>query len=205
MTTHAEAREIVARAVPGIGPQESLAVRVIGLLESHYGDFWKHPGVGSNNWGAITKGTWTGPTFEYTDSRWDPKLGKKVYYQIGFRKYPTPEAGARDVYDHLVGRRHGAAMVAARDQDWLTFSRRLRESQYYLGNVPKEEAIAGHQRKVVSALKTITRATGEKTRIPTPPAKPGTLPRKKASAPGALVFIVIGLGLVWGVGKWRRK
>ncbi len=154
MTTHLEAKAIVDAL--GISHGASLLVRGIAVLESHYGDGWKGAGKGSNNWGAVQAfSTWKGETFETRD-------GNQSGWYVGkFRKYPSPFAGAADLWRILSGKRHGKAVALAEQGDWLGVSRSLRESVYYEGMVPKEEAIYRHHKRLIQSLTDICRATGE--------------------------------------------
>lgn len=148
MTTHEEARVILERAVPGISESDSLLTRVISCLEAHYGDWWKGAGVGSNNWGAVSAGSkWEGPTFEYTDSRWDPEEGRQVEYVQKFRKYATPEEGARDLYELLTSGTHKVASELAAAGRWGEISRAIgpRGTGYYRGVGPPEKAEPRHR------------------------------------------------------------
>lgn len=72
-------------------------LQAIASLESGYGQWWKPPGVGSFNLGAIQAGSsWNGATFEYTDTTPQPDGSSKPYV-TKFRKYPTLVAGAEDL------------------------------------------------------------------------------------------------------------
>lgn len=157
MTTDLEAKLIVDAL--GLSQGLSLLVRAIARLETHYGDAWEGTGVGSNNWGAVT-GEGDAGSFEHSDSRWDPELGQVVPYVTRFRRYASPTEGASDLAVVLSGQ-HSEAVAAAERGDWPDVSRALRDSRYYLGTQPREQAIDTHRRALRSALSGIASATGE--------------------------------------------
>ena len=78
---------------------------------------------------------------------------------------------ALDLYEHLAGKRHGEAMRRAKEGDWLGMSKAMRDSRYFIGTKPYDQAVATHQRKVIHVLKRIVAATGEPARIPEAPPK----------------------------------
>jgi hypothetical protein len=163
MTTHVEAEKLVAEAIPGVKTADSLLVRIIGCLESSYGKGWAGPGKGSHNWGAMTAGRrWKGATFEYKDSRYDPKAGKNRTYTTRFRKYPTEADGIRDLYRTLTSGAHSEASRLARVGKWSEVSRAIgpRGSKYYMGVGPPEEAERKHQQRFMSLKDEILDATG---------------------------------------------
>lgn len=168
MNRHVRAKQILEAAVPGIDPAESLLTRGIGELETQYGAGWGHgkstAGVGSNNWGAIqATDSWTGDTFEHGDSRWDPERGEQVPYTTKFRAYPTPEAGARDLWAMLTGSHHGHAAELARAGRWGDISASLgpEGSYYYGGFGPPEQAVSDHRARFLQVIRDIRAATGE--------------------------------------------
>jgi hypothetical protein len=153
--THDEARLVLERAVPGISPVESRLVRAISVVESHYGDGWTGVGRGSHNWGAITAGSaWRGATFEHRDSRWNPKTRRQESYTTQFRRYPSDEAGARDLYQMLTSGRHAVAGQLARQGRWAEISAAIgpRGTGYYGGHGPPDVAERAHQRRFLEAL-----------------------------------------------------
>lgn len=164
MTTHSEAKAILERAVPGIDPRVSLLVRAVSVLESHYGDGWgkgtSTAGVGSNNWGAIV-GTYNGGYFEHADTIY--KDGKNQRYVTKFRAYPTPEEGARDLYELLSTGRHARAAALAKAGRFSEISAAMgpRGSFYYSGIEAPAKAEATHRRRLFAAIEAITKATGE--------------------------------------------
>ena len=116
MLSHIEAKKLVERTVPGISPGASLLVRAIGWLETNYGAGWKGEAAqASHNWGAITGG-YQGKSFEYKDSRYDPKTEKVVEYTTNFRSYPDDASAAKDLYQFLLGS-CPKAVAAAEDGD----------------------------------------------------------------------------------------
>jgi hypothetical protein len=175
MTTHAQAKQILESAFPEILPADSLLVRIIGALESHYGDGWKGtPGEGSNNWGAVQAGKgWKGKTFGWEDSKWNPKTRKQEKYKIRFRAYASPEAAAIDLYKVLTGDRHGESSRLAHAGRWADISHAIgpNGSYYYGGFGPPAKAEADHRKRFLELLREIQLATGE--RVAPMPAGPG--------------------------------
>lgn len=142
MTSVAEAISIAKQAAPNLGASGIALLVAIGGLESHWGDGFP----GTNNWGAITKGSnWTGATFEHADSRWTPSGVEN--YVTEFRAYPTPIAGAADLASLLSGR-YAKALQAASVGDWLGASTALYDAGYYAGTKPRKQAIAEHYKRV---------------------------------------------------------
>jgi hypothetical protein len=202
MATHAQAKQIVERAVPGIDPAASLLVRAVACLEgTGYGDNWpRDKGEGSHNWGAITAGSnWKGATFEHRDSYYDAKTGTVVPYVGTFRAYPTTEAGAKDLYSVLVGG-YPSAVELAREGEWTMVSEAL--YGYYRGTVPQHQAIAAHRGRLLECLATISGATGEPVLGVTaqPPIAP---PPGKHPFVGRVLFL--GTLAVLPVYLWLRK
>lgn len=198
MNRHVRAKQVLESAVPGIDPAESLLTRAIAELETQYGAGWGHgastAGVGSNNWGAIqATDSWTGDTFEHGDSRWDPERGEQVPYTWKYRAYPTPEAGARDLWAMLTGSHHGHAAELARAGRWGDISASLgpEGSYYYGGFGPPEQAVADHRKRFLQAIQDITAATGE----PLPGPRAGSSTAGKSG---------VGLLLV-GVALWAAQ
>lgn len=157
MTTDLEAQQIVDAL--GVSPQVSLLTRAVARLETHYGDAWTGAGVGSNNWGAVT-GSGDAGSFEHSDSRYDPDTGQVVSYVTRFRRYSSPTAGAADLVT-VLKTGHSEAVSAAERGDWPDVSRALRDSHYYLGTAPREQAIDTHRIALRRALTGIASATGE--------------------------------------------
>ena len=142
MTNVQQAIEIAKRALPNSSFGLRALVVAIGGLESGWGDGWP----GTNNWGAITKGSgWTGATFEHADSRWTPSGVE--HYTTEFRAYPTPEDGAFDL-GRLLQSQYSKAVAAAESGSWPAVSRYLYEGGYYKGVKPKKEAIADHYKRL---------------------------------------------------------
>lgn len=163
MTTHDQARQILERAVPGIVSAESLLVRIISVLESHYGDTWRGPGVGSHNWGSITAGpAWDGETFEYRDSRWNPETKRQESYVTRFRRYPTAEAGARDLHSLLTRGRHAVAAQLARAGRWGDISAAIGPggTGYYQGHGPPSVAVPVHRSRFLRVYRQLSGRAG---------------------------------------------
>lgn len=161
--THSEAKAVVDRALPDLTPAESLALRGVAVLESNYGAGWKPPGTGSHNWGAITMRPQTDGTcgpggFSYGDSRYDPETGKVIKYTTCFRRYASHEEGAAHLARVMLKPNVKAAAAAG---DLHGVSAAMRENRYYLGTVPKPQAIDAHHQRLRAAIDSIVAQTGE--------------------------------------------
>jgi hypothetical protein len=206
VTSHTEAKRIVERAVPGISPALSLLTRGISVIEAQYGDGWGHglseAGQGSNNWGAMTAGSsWTGPTFEHRDSRWDEASQQQVPYVTRFRSYATPEAGAADLARTLSTGYHAVAGQLAEQGRWSDISAAIGpEGTYYYGGFgPPEQAVADHQQRFLNALAAIRAETGE------PLPMPSSSSSKRQRGGGMFLIVSLaGLTGLFALGRKRR-
>jgi hypothetical protein len=158
MTTVTEAIAIVRRALPNASFGLRALVVAIGGLESHWGDGWSvtnqwSSGIaGTNNWGAITADpSWTGETFEHVDHRPTPSGGVEEY-TAKFRKYPTPDAGAKDL-GNLLQHRYSSAVSAAESGRWHDVSSYLYDGGYYSGFGGKKAAVNAHYSQLSKFLK----------------------------------------------------
>jgi peptidoglycan hydrolase-like protein with peptidoglycan-binding domain len=156
----------------GLEPAEGLAVRLVGLHETHYGDGWGDDpakGAGSNNWGANTT-TSTDPasTFEHADSRFDPATGQVVKYSTHFPRYATPALGARGLAlvllfnnsDPKKGRRENV-QAATRNRSVVELATAMRLNRYYLGTKPLAQSIDDYTRALQTAWAAIKADTHE--------------------------------------------
>ncbi|HEX2599581.1 MAG TPA: peptidoglycan-binding protein [Terriglobales bacterium] len=167
MVTHSEAKRIV----DGLGlltPQESFVLRAVASHETDYGAGWKPPGVGSNNWGAVTvhpnsDGSCPVGSFGYGDSKRSGaggEGGEVEQYQTCFRIYPTPTDGAKGLLYELFTRRPSVRLAVP--QGLEAVARAMRDTSYYLGTKPtKEEQIADYRQALEENGKKILLATGE--------------------------------------------
>ncbi len=139
-------------------------LHAVGQIETSCGMGWKGAGVGSNNWGAIQKGSWRGETFEYTDTHPNPD-GTSTKYKIAFRKYPSRMAGAADLARvvYKVRKRDESVLVAAQDGDSLGFSQAMYETGYYEGfGRTKADRIHNHHKAILRALNMHAKELGER-------------------------------------------
>lgn len=184
MISHAEARTHIATGYvsvfgePMVGAATAAAVGGIGLLETENGSGWKGAGKNSNNMGAITAGPkWKGATFEYRDSRPDPKTGKDVWYVTKFRKYPTPAAGFEDLV-RIVLKANGrdkAVLPSAKVYDLYGVSKGLYSTTYFTGRAADGNPDARIRRHYIALHASVTRiakALGEPLPIFVDPGKP---------------------------------
>lgn len=167
MITHTQALAIVTSADPTLTPAENLAVRCISWHESNYGGGWKPPGVGSNNWGAITKrmpcDESTG--FMYQDSKPDGN-GGVITYRTCFRRYPTPEAGALDVIKVAL-KPNVRALIATKGLRGCAEG--MFANHYYTGVASTPEAnIAAYTKALENAKRAILAETKERDPFPKP-------------------------------------
>ena len=180
MTTHAQMRSILAEAFrvgfgrPG-STSELQCLQAVAKLETNYGDGWRGAGKGSNNIGAIQKGSWARETFVYTDTRPNAD-GTSTPYQTHFRKYPTLLDGAIDLVRvvYKIQRRDVLVLPPAKRGDLAGFSAGLYDSHYYEGwGRNRDERIAHHLKAVKDAVAKQAAALGEQMPDGTPAPQPG--------------------------------
>jgi peptidoglycan hydrolase-like protein with peptidoglycan-binding domain len=169
MLSHADARQLCAAAFSEQMAREGTrtelqCLQAIGWLETNYASSWHGPGVGSNNWGAIQQGPWSGAVFSYTDT--NPNAdGTSTPYVINFRKYPNPVAGALDLCKvvYCAFDRGKRVLPAATRGDLLAFSTELhRAPEYYAGfGATDAIRIAHHHAAVVNAIRLQCATLGE--------------------------------------------
>ncbi len=193
MATHQENRDAVIQGFKHtFGHEPSLPVAQLlhatAQIETSCGAGWKGVGKGSNNWGAIQKGSWKGDTFEYFDTHPNPD-GTSTKYEISFRKYPTRMAGAADLARvvYKVRRRDQSVLVAAQDGDALGFSTAMYESGYYEGfGKSKSARIHNHHKAIMRALSMHAKALGEA--LPDGSMPPPKTLRKHSRGPEVAVW-----------------
>jgi hypothetical protein len=150
MMGEAAARAVLAAAfaAEGIGSPvlaELQAVGAVGRFEGMYGSAFG----GANNWGAIQVGH--GPpcgddSVEVQDSHAD---GTK--YQWCYRRYDSPEAGARDLLRTLYKR--AGVPEAARAGDSTAMAAAMRASHYFEAPADRYgQAIARHAAAIAQGL-----------------------------------------------------
>jgi len=166
--SHTEARALCIVAfekVFGRAPSRSEAqlCQAIGFIETGYGSGWKPPGRGSNNMGAVQKGSWNGKTFGYQDSRPNDD-GTSTKYYIEFRWYDTPLDGWVDLVKRVytgglfsgkVGPyRQTMVLAPASAGDSKAFSEGLYDTSYYQGfGKNREERVRNHHKQVIAAVR----------------------------------------------------
>lgn len=189
--THTEARALVTLAFTSIfgrAPSafEAMFLQAIAWLETNYGSGWKGVGIGSWNMGAIQKGGWSGSFFEYTDTHPNPD-GTSTPYKIGFRKYPSAQAGFEDLCKvvYLVNVQRKRALVAAAAGDVHAFSTALHNYPCYYEGFGATDAIriANHAKAVTNAIKLQCAEIGD----PLPPSIAGTQPGLNHAQAGAAI------------------
>lgn len=169
---HLEAKETIARALPGLTPEQRLVVQGVSLLETGYGNWGPDPlkGAGSNNMGAITDPSYKGGAaspgqFLHQDSR--PATAKElaagspavITYVTAFRKYGSPELGFQDVARTALKPNVNAAIAS---RDLYGVSSAMHANVYYTGVLPTaKQNIDVHYKALSNAVNNILLATGE--------------------------------------------
>jgi peptidoglycan hydrolase-like protein with peptidoglycan-binding domain len=160
MSMHGEARVLAAKALTEVfhttpTPGEVNHICAVSHIETAHGYGWKGAGKGSNNQGAVQKGsTWRGEVFTYTDTTPIPGTNNSKPYVAYFRKYPTPLDGWIDLvrvgYSYC-GR--GVVREAAKRDDTYAVSKLLHDTRYYEGFGPTvEDRIQRHYRSMSKAI-----------------------------------------------------
>lgn len=203
---HRDMRAVLAAAFRDvIGREGTLpelqCLRAISSIESGDGEYWKPPGDGSFNLGALQSGNgWSGQTFEYRDSTPQPD-GSSKFYVTRFRKYPSLVEGAKDLVRVVyVSMGRSTVLAAATAGHTLKFSAGLycpssvatapqekaevfaefgiTPTGYYQGHgKTPAERIANHHRSVVASIRAQALALNEPlpTDIEAMPIKPELL------------------------------
>lgn len=154
MLTDSQAAQLVYRALPSHDPDERLLIQALGRHESSYGAGWKGDGIGSNNWGAVT-GVGPAGSFQYRDSRYDANTGKVIEYVTSFRKYPTPESGIQDAANIAL---RANVRQALRQGDLYSAVAAMRDNRYFLGTVPRDQAIEAYYKRLRNYVRNIVPA-----------------------------------------------
>lgn len=205
--SHAEARDIMIQAfeqVMGRRPSlcERQAAQVVSLAESQYGAGWGAAGAGSNNWGAVQAGVppCGSNSFLYTDTHPQPD-GSSVPYQICFKSYPTPVAGAADVV--RIFKRMGIFDALSKNCSIDTLSRRMYEKGYYEGfGATKEDRISNHIDYITRWYNIMTDALNEpKVMLRSGGAKKGGKKGSGAAIAGGLGILALGWMAATGGGR----
>jgi hypothetical protein len=166
-------------------PAERQIVQAVSWGESNYGAGWgkgkSTGGQGSNNWGAVQTRSKTAPGFTHGDSSSEGK------YQVRFKTYPSPTAGAADVVKLLFkgGRkqqfpdasrgqrtfggpipgspgRGELVSLAAQQGDTMAFSRAMWYTTYFEGFKPDfTENIKAHANMIQKHVNAIATANNE--------------------------------------------
>ena len=142
-------------------PQIHVAM-CVARHETGYGSGWKGVMVGSNNWGAIQAGrppARPGYSRLYQDTHPLPD-GTSRTYQICFREYPTPEAGAAGLLRVLYVKRP-AVLQAAESADMQKVAEQMHASGYYEGfGKTAEDRIRGYANALWRCYESILKSTG---------------------------------------------
>lgn len=154
------------------GNEPSLAqiqsAQAIALLETSYGRGWPTAeGNGANNWGAIqcsklpTDGVCPCDGWLHKDS-YPTSSGQSVEYQVCFRRYASPEAGADAVLGQMSPKARPKTWAAMQTGDAVALSSALYDERYYQGfGATREKRIEGHVKAVERSVKAIAQAMGE--------------------------------------------
>ena len=164
---HKDARKIILEAFRiRFGREatrpEAQCVQAVGWIESGYAQYWRPPGNGSWNWGAI-QGSGSAGSFAYTDTHPNAD-GSSTPYKIGFKKYLTAIDGAADLVRtvYQINGRDTLVLPAAQVGNLLGFSTGMHTSFYYEGvGATVAERIDHHRRAVLNACTLMAREIGE--------------------------------------------
>jgi len=159
---HKQARQIIIEAFVAVFGRvptqyEAQAAQGIAWLETRYGTAWLGAGVGSRNWGAVTRSKPpcdTATSFLYTDSA-PQGDGTNKTYSVCFKKYLTDELAAADLINIAFGSRFKpkGALAPATAGDLYGVSAALRAQSYYLGfGATRTEQIANHYKALSAAV-----------------------------------------------------
>lgn len=138
---HRQARGVISQAFENVlgrkgTPAELQYAQAVAWLETNYGQSWKGAMAGSNNWGAVQcplKSTGTENCTLHQDSHPDGTT-----YQIGFKRYDSPVAGAEDVVRHVLKNRPRTSEALTSDfPTAFRASYAMRRERYYGGFCPQ--------------------------------------------------------------------
>lgn len=154
---HAQARQDAAQAFEEVvhvppSPNELRILLAVSLHESTFGKGWRAPGVGSNNMGALQAGpSWTGETFDYTDTH-PSDTGAAVVYDQKFRAYSTALEGWQDLVRELYVRR-SSVRRAAQSANPLDVAAAMRATKYFEGQgATQSERIRNYAQALADSL-----------------------------------------------------
>lgn len=167
---HVQARQVMLQAWPSaIGGTPNLPelqiAQALAWHESNYGQGWKPPCSGSNNWGAIqsSKPPCGANGCLYTDTS-PQSNGTSVPYAICFRVYSSPLDGAAAAIKTMyVSSGRSKVLSAAKRGAILEAAYALYDTHYYQGFGKTREVRVKHYADALNEnVKQIAAANGEK-------------------------------------------
>ena len=167
---HVQARQVMLQAWPSaIGgtpdlPELQIA-QALAWLESSYGQGWKPPCSGSNNWGAIQSGRppCGSDGCLYTDT--SPQAdGSSVPYSVCFRVYASPvEGAAAAIRTMYVSNGRGKVLAAAKRGAIYDAAAALYDTSYYQGfGATRAVRVQHYADALAKNVQAIAKANGEK-------------------------------------------
>lgn len=184
-------------------PHERQAIQSVSRLETNHGE--APPFAGSNNFGAVQcckpkDGQCPDGSFLHKDSS-PTAQGTSVSYAVCFRKYDSPEKGARHLVQLLTTDRPGVAKVLA-SGDARAIAAAMYDSHYYQGfGATREARIDGYAKAIARNAAAIGAALGEGVLVtlassPTKPPSGGG--GGGGAEAGAFALGMLALVLLWG-------
>jgi hypothetical protein len=166
-------------------PATLTSVLAVAGLETAYGTGF---GEGRNNWGAIQ--CKSRPPCGPDCFEWGDKHSDGTDYRWCYKRYATPEEGARDLADELI-RRVGIGVLGSRIP--RTLAAAMYDSRYYEGRGDtRDERIDGYAAALSSRFKEIDAALGA--------AAPSPQPGGSDGSGGLIALGAAILAAAW----WRR-
>ena len=157
---HVQARALIGPVLGALlGHVPSLAAvqaaQAVALLETHYGQAWKPPGEGSNNWGATQVGAQSDrPCFSYTDHHSDGQA-----YQACFGIYGSAEEGI-EAYLRVMFRDRAGMAAATASGEISNVAATMKRSGYF------EAGLERHTESLSKGVASISAALGETNAFP---------------------------------------
>ena len=145
-----EAFQDVVHVAPTVN--ELRILEAVALHETTFGKGWRPPGNTSNNMGALqADASWTGDTFDYSDTH-PTDTGGAVAYAQKFRAYPTALEGWKDLVRELYIRR-SSVRQAAQNGNVLDVATAMRRTKYYEGQgASQSERIRNYAQALADSL-----------------------------------------------------
>lgn len=154
---HAQARQDAAQAFEDVvhvppSTNELRILEAVALHETTFGKGWKSPGASSNNMGALqADASWTGETFDYSDTH-PTDTGGAVAYAQKFKAYPSALEGWKDLVRELYIRR-SSVRRAAQSGSPLDVASAMRRTKYFEGQgATQSERVRNYAQALADSL-----------------------------------------------------